>query len=463
MEKRSTLPRRRFLGALAAASLAGGRHAPGAAKSGARVIVIGAGVSGLAAASKLHEAGLKVTVLEGRERIGGRIHTDRATFGVPVEIGAQYVQGIKDSGGELSPAWAMAKEHGWASVPFSSEEVQVVREGEEVDADKLSALMDDFRAAVEEGEDEIELKHSVEDAVRRYVEEEELDSREAAELRAMVASEVGLEYGGDVSEIAIQSIGDEDGFAGGNQILTGGYDQVPALLAAGLDVRLGEVVTAVDHSGPVCTVTTKKGGTHQADYVLCTLPLGVLKAGSVHFSPALPAEKTAAIARMGMSCLGKVFLEFPKRFWPEDVNWFLSLKKAAPWGVAFSSLSRVIPGRHILIFWHSGTRALEREAMTDDAVVQIALDELRHATGEDIPAPLKVKVTRWGSDPFSRGAYFFPKVNSPMTDVAALAAPVGKRLFFAGEATEAGLFGTVPGAIMSGWREAEKILDLAEA
>lgn len=461
MEKRTGLPRRTFLGSLTAAALTGRREAKGASRGGTRVVVIGAGVSGLAAASELHEAGFKVTVLEGRDRIGGRVHTDRATFGVPVEIGAQYVQGTKNSDGELNPAWEMAKEHGWASVPFSSEDIQAVREGEEVDAEGLSDRMEAFRAAVEEGEEEIELKHSVEDAVRHYLEEEELTANAAAELRAMVASEVGLEYGGDVSEIAIQSIGNEDGFGGGNQILTGGYDQVPALLAAGLDVRLGEVVTAVNHSGPVCTVTTKKGGAHEADYVLCTLPLGVLKSGSVLFSPALPAAKTDAIARMGVGSLGKVFMEFPKRFWPEDVNWFLSLKKAAPWGVAFSSLSRVIPGRHILIFWHSGARAHEREAMTDEAVVKIAMEELRIATGEDVPPPLKARVTRWGSDPFSRGAYFFPKVNSPMSDVAALAEPVGNRLFFAGEATNEGLFGTVPGAIMSGWREAEKILRLA--
>jgi monoamine oxidase len=166
---------------------------------------------------------------------------------------------------------------------------------------------------------------------------------------------------------------------------------------------------------------------------------------------------------MGMGHLGKVFLEFPKRFWPEDINWFLSLKSTAPWGVVFSSLTRAIPDRHLLIMWHNGALAKEREAMSDEAVVKIALEELRAATGEQVPAPLKTKITRWGMDPFSRGAYFFPKVNSPMSDVAELAKPVGKRLFFAGEATSGGSFATVPGAIMSGWREAKRILKMSGA
>jgi monoamine oxidase len=460
MTKPTDLARRAFLqnAAMTVTTLASAIRGRAALRPGVRVIVIGAGVSGLAAAKVLHAAGAKVTVLEGRKRIGGRVHTDRSTFGVPVEIGAQYVQGTRN-GGEVNPVWSLAKEHRWASVPYASDAVEAVREGEDVDAEKVVARFEAFTEAVEEAEDEIELKHSVEDALSRHVAEEGLSPRQAAELRAMAATEVGLEYSGDLHAIAIQSIGDEEGYGGGNHILTGGYDQVPAALAAGLpDVRLGQVVTEINYSEAVCKVTTKQGEVHHAEHVLCTLPLGVLQARSVRFSPALPEAKSQAIARMGMGSLGKVFLEFPTRFWPEETNWFLSLKSAAPWGVAFSSLSRVIPGRHLLVMWHSGALAREREAMSDESVVQIAMNEVRIASGENVPAPLKARITRWGTDPFSRGAYFFPKVNSPMSDVAALAKPVEGRLFFAGEATSKGSFGTVHGAIMTGWREAERIL-----
>lgn len=424
-----------------------------------RVIVIGAGVSGLAAAKTLHEAGAQVTVLEARPRIGGRVHTDRDTFGVSIELGAQYVQGTQTDDGVLNPVWQLAKAQRWASVPYASDAVLAVHEGEKVNAGQLTNRLDAFNEAVEEAESAIQLGHSVEDAVRRYLAEEGANAEMAVQLRAMVASEVGLEYAGDIDEIAVQSIGDEHGFSGGNHILPVGYDQVPAALAAGLpDVRLGEVATAVNCSHAVCTVTTKKGTVYQAERILCTLPLGVLQTRSVTFTPALPVAKSKAISRMGMGCLGKVFLEFSERFWPPDVNWILSLKSAAPWGVAFSTLDRVIPGRHILIMWHSGALARKREAMSDEAVVKIALQELRVATGKNVTAPLRARITRWSTDPFSCGAYFFPKVNSPLTDVEELAKPVDNRLFFAGEATSLGSFGTVHGAIMSGVREAERIL-----
>lgn len=426
-----------------------------------RVIVIGAGVSGLAAAKTLHEAGAEVIVLEARQRIGGRIHTDRDTFGVPVEIGAQYIHGTHDENGEPSPVWQMAQEKRWASVPYPSDAVQAVHAGKIVsNAQKLRRRLGALTEAIEEAESEITLEHSVEEAVNHYLDDEEASEEMARELRAIVASEVGLAYSGDIDQISVQSIGNENGFSGGNQILTGGYDQVPKLLAAGLpNVRLGEVASVIDYGGAACSVTTKSGQVYQAERILCTLPLGVLQTRSVTFKPGLPPAKLQAISRMGMGTLGKVILEFSERFWPDDINWLLSFKSAAPWGVAFSTLNRVIPKRHFLIMWHSGSLAQKRETMNDDAVIKIALDELRFALDKPIPAPSKAKITRWSTDPFSRGAYFFPKVNSPMSDIEELARPVHNRLFFAGEATTVDLFGTVPGALLTGRREAARILE----
>jgi len=427
-----------------------------------RVIVIGAGVSGLAAAKMLHEAGAQVSVLEARQRIGGRIFTDRDTFGVPVEIGAQYIHGTHNEKGAVGPVWQMAQEQRWATVPYSSDAAEVVHAGKIVsNAQQLRNRLGAFSEAIEEAESEITREDSVEDAVNQYLQDEEASDEAAMELRAIVASEVGLGYAGDIDQISLENFGAEDGFSGGNHILTGGYEQVPKLLAAGLpDVRLGEVVSVIDYNSAVCSVTTKSGQVYQSDRILCTLPLGVLQTQSITFKPGLPPAKIQAISRMGVGALGKVILEFSERFWPDDINWLLALKSKAPWGVAFSTLNRVIPGRHFLIMWHSGSLAQKREAMNDDVVVKIALDELRSALGKTIPNPVKAKVTRWSRDPFSCGAYFYPKVNSPSSDIDELARPVNNRLFFAGEATNADLFGTVHGAFMSGRREAAKIMGI---
>jgi len=424
-------------------------------RSGVRVIVIGAGASGLAAARALHEAGAKVAVLEARERIGGRIHTDRSTFGVPVELGAQYIQGTRRRDGTLHPAWDMAQRNGWKSKPYSTDAAQAWREGREMDSDRLEKLYEEFEAADSGATD------SAEAALTAFIDRRRLGPRQGAELRAVAAAMIGLEYAADLDQLSIKGADRAGSYSGGNHMLVGGYDQVPTLLAAALpDVRLGEIVTQVDRSERGCTVTTAKG-VHEGDYVLCTLPLGVMKAQGVRFVPALPALRVEAIARMGMGHLDKVILEFPTRFWPKDVNWLLSLKPTAPWGVVFSDLEGVHPGHNLLVLWQSGSRALQREALGDDESVKDALGELRFALGKAIPDPLRSRVTRWGQDPFSRGAYFFPKIGSRANDVIALGTPLGNRLFFSGEATSAGFFGTVAGAILSGRREAARIIKAA--
>lgn len=294
-----------------------------ALRPGVRVIVIGAGVAGLAAARAIHRTGAKVTVLEARDRIGGRIHTDRSTFGVPVELGAQYVQGTRRSDGTPSPVWKMVQDNGWKSVPYSTDNAEAVRDGEDVSMEQLGGLYEGFEAFV--GRARGGATGSFEAAVVAYAKSARLGNRQAAELRAVVASVVGLEFAGDLDQVSIAGAGMAGSYAGGNHLLTGGYDQVPAFLAAGLpDLRMGEVVETVDHGGAHCTVTTGKGA-YEADHIVCTLPLGVLQAKAVRFSPALPSGKTEAIERMGMGHLGKVILEFPRRFWPGGVNGFLSL------------------------------------------------------------------------------------------------------------------------------------------
>jgi polyamine oxidase len=460
--KLTSARRRSILGTLASASVPALWPCQGADRGGARVIVIGAGVSGLAAAQALEDVGIAVTVLEARNRIGGRVHTERGTFGVPVEIGAQFIQGKKNEEGEVNPTWEMVRQAGWKSVLFDPQSASAVRDGEFVDAGDLAEGLEAFQKfLLEEVKSEAEVGDSVEDALKVFIGEHKLDAREAAGLRAMAVSEVGTEYAGDLSQMSAKNFGEDSGYdTGGTVMLPEGYDQVPKFLARGLkDVRLGELVASIDTSGEFCVVTTNKGE-YRAHHVICTLPLGVLQAGSVRFNPALPEAKTKAIGRMGMGQLGKVILKFPRRFWPADANWFLSLKSSAPWGVGFASLEAVHPGQNLIVMWHHGALARQREELDDNALVRIALDELRAASGEDVPQPTSRLITRWGRDPFSRGAYFFPKVGSPISDVAELAKPVGKRLFFAGEATNADYFATVHGAIASGRREARKIMQL---
>src|SRR5688572_22159316 len=149
---------------------------------GIRVIVVGAGAAGLAAAGALHAAGARVTVLEARDRIGGRIHTDRTTFGIPVELGAQYVQG-KRGDRSVNPVWKMAQDNGWKAIPYSSDAAEVVREGKDVDSAELTRRYEAFESFVENAR--AGQLRSVDAALAAHARQARLDARRTQELRAM--------------------------------------------------------------------------------------------------------------------------------------------------------------------------------------------------------------------------------------------------------------------------------------
>jgi monoamine oxidase len=204
-------------------------------------------------------------------------------------------------------------------------------------------------------------------------------------------------------------------------------------------------------------------GDFLAEHVLVTVPLGVLKKVAITFTPLLPTAKRTAISRMGVGAFNKVILQFPTRFWP-DGNWFANIAGTDPFGISFSSLEAAAPGKNLLVGWQFGSLAVKREAMTDAALIDVVMGELRAMFKSSVvPTPTASAITRWTGDPYSRGAYSYPRIGSPRTDITALAAPVGKRLFFAGEATSLDFPSTVHGAYLSGEREARNIIAAASA
>jgi len=457
-----SLTRRRMLRVALGVACAGlPSFARGAVRPNQRVVVIGAGVSGLAAAKAMQEAGLAVTVLEARERIGGRIFTERSTFGGPVEIGAQWIHGKRNSAGELNPIWDLARKQNWTTAPLTFDPAETRDGGRAIEDTAIWQRYKHFLSYAEKTLlPQVDIHFSIEEAVTSYIAQMKLTPRQAAELRATVASEIEGDLGGDSPEISLRGFERDLEFDnGGDQVLPAGYDQLPNFLRSTLaNVRLGEVVQGIDYSGTPAVVTTGQG-TYSADYVLCTLPLGVLQAGLVSFHPALPAAKARALGRMGMGLLDKIIMQFSTRFWPANVNWFLSLKSASPWGVSFTNLEKAQPGRNLLVMWHSGSTARLRESLPDAQIIRtIAMPELRAAFGRGVSPPTRHYVTRWASDPLTRGSYSIPKIGAPVRDFDELAKSVDNRLFFAGEATDPRYFGTVHGAYRSGLREAAKII-----
>jgi monoamine oxidase len=246
---------------------------------------------------------------------------------------------------------------------------------------------------------------------------------------------------------------------GDNTAFPGGFSQVATQLAVGLDIRLSTPVSAIDYGGCMVTVTTS-AGMHACDHVIVTVPIGVLKSGSITFSPALSAAKAGAISRLGSGLLNKCILEFPAgtQFWPADRA---VLGTSSPVRGAFSTFLNLqhLTGKPVLMGWLVGDAALERESWTDAAIAAEAMARLRATVSATAPDPVSVTVTRWGQDPYARGSYSTCNMSTRLGDRALLREPVaGNKLLFAGEATLDTGFAQVPGAYYSGKREAERLI-----
>ena len=226
-------------------------------------------------------------------------------------------------------------------------------------------------------------------------------------------------------------------------------------LSQGLRIETGEEVQEIHWQETSIRVVTKKQE-FTADRVLVTLPLGVLKAGNVRFVPALPEEKQTAIATLGMGVLNKCYLRFPKVFWPNDVDWLEYIAEGHGEWTEWVSFVRTT-GQPILLGFNAGTRGREIEALTDEQIVESAMETLRILYGDDIPEPTDFQITRWASDPFARGSYSFCSLGSTPQMRRELARPLDGKLFFAGEATSVDYYGTADGAYLSGLRAAEEI------
>jgi polyamine oxidase len=416
-----------------------------------RVVVIGAGMSGLAAARELRRAGCEVAVLEGRNRLGGRTWTDHR-MGLPMDMGAHWIEGTSGN-----PLTALARELGVRTVPTPGDEALLFdHDGRRLSERQAEELEEEFDALIEElGEIEDDGHLSVGAAIERSLEGEELSPLQQRALdygRSWYENETAA----DLGEMSLAGADEGDGFGGGAAILPDGYGELARRLARDLDVHLSQPVSEVNWEGREVRVVTRTGATFAADRVVITLPLGVLKAGGLRFRPALPPETAEAIDRLGMGVLDKAILTFARASWPEaDTFGYLS-QSAGEWPEWYN-LGKYLGGRPILLTFCAGRVARRMEAAPEADVRDRLVAIVRTMFGSRTPEPTQVVLTRWAADPFSRGSYSFLPVGARPQDRKALARPLGERLHFAGEATSVSYFATVHGAYLSGLRAAREI------
>ncbi|KAM3463093.1 hypothetical protein MY5147_000861 [Beauveria neobassiana] len=223
-------------------------------------------------------------------------------------------------------------------------------------------------------------------------------------------------------------------------------------------------------AGPA-SIECEDGKVMEADSVVCTVPLGVLKHGDIEFDPPMPDWKTQAIERLGFGILNKVVLVYDKVFWDSDRHIFGVLKDASDPQSTSQHAYRASRGRFFqwfnvtnttgmpcLIALMAGDAGFDTETSSNESLISEATKTLQSIFGPDVPHPLEAVVTRWGSDPFTRGSYSSAAPDMQPEDYDSMARPVGN-LFFAGEHTIGTHPATVHGAYLSGLRAASEVLD----
>lgn len=423
-------------------------------------VVIGAGVSGLTAARLLAQAGQRVVVLEARDRIGGRTWTERSDGSI-TDRGASWIHGVTDN-----PLAAVVSAFGLRTIEFTVGSYQpdgrpiayYSPNGQRLSEADVDSFANDVREADRHLADTIaksEVGSSYQDAIEATLIGLSWDADRAERVREFLLHRSEEQYGVHASLLDAHGL-DDDTVDGDEVVFPDGFDQLALRLAEGLDVRLEHPVTRVAWSSDGATVSGD-GGDFTAAQVVVTVPIGVLKSGTLWFDPALPEWLTNVIAGFEMNAFEKVFLRFPTKFWDEDVYAVRQQGAAGEWWHSWYDLT-ALHGEPTLLTFAAGPSALETRGWSDERIAESVMDALRGLYGQRVERPSQVLVTRWQDEEYSRGSYAFMKPGSRTEDHDLLATPVEGVLHFAGEATWTEDPATVTAALRSGHRAAGNIL-----
>ena len=412
------------------------------------VIIVGAGISGLSAAKKLHEKGFKVKILEAQDRIGGRLSTNRS-LGIAFDEGASWIHGI-----DGNPITTLAQQSGMTTA-FTDDESRKSYDigGVLRNPTIYDAAEDEFYTILNTLNKKGNYTQSFEAVFNNLYPSIVKDRLWKFLLSTYLTFDTG-----DVDKLSSLLYNEGEEYTGIEKIATNGYDKIAQFLAKDLNILLNQRVSKVDYSNPNVKIS-HNGTTTVADYVIVTVPLGVLKANNIQFSPSLPSIKQNAIQKIGMNCVNKFLLTWNTAFW-DDVQYISYTPEAKDKFNYFVNLKKVNPSVNALMTFAYANYARQTETMTDTQVIDEIMSHLKDIYGNKIPNPTNMLRTKWQSNANSFGAYSYTAVGTEMQHFDDLASEINNKVFFAGEHTEIEYFSTAHGAYISGIREADKIIDL---
>ncbi|MBR0783861.1 flavin monoamine oxidase family protein [Bradyrhizobium iriomotense] len=414
------------------------------------IVIVGAGAAGLMAARELARGGKRVTILEARERCGGRIHPLPASeFGYPADGGAEFVHGeapvtralLREAG--LSLQEIEGTQWSFDGADFSREDRHDPHEAELQAV--LGALKDDLTVA---------------DFLRRY-----FAGPEYERLRHSIERMVEGYDAADPARASILALREEwmDGGHHAQARIVGGYGALIEFLAGecrrhGAIIRFGCVVSAIDEADGALVIRCANGNVHACDRVIVTVPLPLLRDIAL---PVAARTKAAAADDIGFGSVIKILLRFARPWWRErkpdltDMTFLLSDQTIPVWWTRYPDKHAALTG------WFGGPRTAELSHLDSQGLIDAGLSSL--ATIFDLPREAVARelvaaaATNWTHDRFARGAYSWA---TPRTrDAQAVLAGADGAVLFSGEALYRGRdMGTVEAALVSGLATAETML-----
>jgi monoamine oxidase len=421
------------------------------------VIVVGAGMAGLAAASELRALGLDVLVLEARNKIGGRVDTDYEFASHPIERGAEFVHG------ENVVTWELIRK-------FGLQTLSALEDDDSLFIDAAGQFLPITQAAKLPGGDSLKFmstRSGVYELAKSWVKSRKPDTDLSSMLQAngvvldpkfypiVSHSFEGLDAAG-LQQLGVYGLVETsyEGDGDADFRITEGYSSLSHHLARELQIRLAEPVDRVTWNASGACVTTAAGNTLEARKIVITVPLAQLQKSAIRFEPPLTSDKQNAINRLGAGHIVKIILQFDDPFWPASMECFATDKRTGFWWRP--GWNR--PDEASVLTAYAGAALADRlVSLGNDAAIQIALDDLNQLFGNSV----KTKYTHgmvlnWQAEPYIEMAYSFCPVGAAGLR-RVLSYAVEGVLFFAGEATSVERNATVHGAIESGRRAAREV------
>jgi monoamine oxidase len=399
-------------------------------------VVIGGGAAGIAAARRLHKAGVKCLIIEARSRLGGRAWTSAGPSGVGLDLGCGWLHSA-----DRNPWVTIAQE-----------------QNRSIDKTPPPWRRGSLRLGFPEGGQQEFLEAQVQFSARVS----ERATREP-DVAASTLLEPGNRWNNLINAVGTYISGTEldqvsaldfDNYddTGVNWRVVEGYGTTIAACGENLPAVLSCPVSRIEHHDKRLKIETSQG-VIVADQAIVTLPTTVLAENDALFAPSLP-EKTAAAQGLPLGLADKLFLSLADaEEFETDSRMFGSIERTATAAYHFRPF-----GRPQIEAYFGGQLASELEAGDERAFFDFALSELTGLLGNAFAGRVKqIQIHRWGADPFSRGSYSYARPGRASCRMK-LAAPIDSRLFFAGEACSQHDFSTAHGGWISGVAAADQAI-----